>query len=101
MRIKKLKIHVVRIFSNVKSALQYFFTVQRFPNFSLPKSEWTTTLEVNCGWGKQWDPPSVLGCIDPRGCQAPPPRTSLIYGSFEDSLTKPLDVGTTYWYSCR
>jgi hypothetical protein len=31
----------------------------------------------------------------------PPPRTKEIWGSFEDSETKSLDVGTSYWYSCR
>jgi hypothetical protein len=79
----------------------FFWTVYRFPNFSLPKSEWTSTLEVRCGWGKQWDPPTLLGCIDPRGCQPPPSKTKEIYGSYEVTDTKPLDVGTTYWYACR
>ena len=32
---------------------------------------------------------------------APPSRTDEIWGSFEDSETKNLDVGTSYWYSCR
>jgi len=56
---------------------------------------------MKCGWAKQWDPPTLLGCIDPRGCEPPPSKTDDIYGSYEVSDTKPLDVGTTYWYSCR
>ena len=58
-------------------------------------------MEVKCGWAKQWDPPTLMGCIDPRGCQPPPSKTNDIYGSYEVSDTKPLDVGTTYWYACR
>ena len=33
------------------------------------KESWKGTLEVKCGWGKQWDPPEVQGCVDPRGCR--------------------------------
>ena len=79
----------------------FFHPVYKFPNFSLPKSEWRQTLDVSCGYGKQWDPPTILGCIDPRGCQPPPPRNNILYGSYEESVTKPLDVGSVYWYSCR
>ncbi len=88
----------------LKCLLNYFsifFTVYRFPNFSLLKSEWCSKVEMKCGWAKQWDPPTLLGCIDPRGCEPPPSKTDDIYGSYEVSDTKPLDVGTTYWYSCR
>ena len=78
-----------------------FFLVYRFPNNSLPKSSWASTLQVVCGWGKSWSPPAVTGCVDPRGCIAPPSRTPEVWGSFEDSPTKLLDVGVSYWYSCR
>ena len=43
----------------------------------------------------------LVGCVDPRGCQIPPLRTNTIWGSFEDSETQDLDVGSSYWYSCR
>ncbi len=42
-----------------------------------------------------------LDCVDPRGCLTPPLRTATIWGSFEDSATQGLDVGSLYWYSCR
>ena len=58
-------------------------------------------MQVKCGWAKQWDPPNVPGCVDPRGCAPPPPRNDEIWGSYEESATKNLDVGSTYWYSCR
>ena len=79
----------------------FYNTVYRFPNFSTPKSDWSSTLDVSCGYGKQWDPPTVLGCIDPRGCQPPPPGNNILYSSYDQSATKTLDVGTAYWYSCR
>ena len=79
----------------------YPFPVYKFPNDSLPKSEWVNTLDVRCGWDKKWDPPTVKGCVDPRGCQPPPSWNELIYGSYEDAVVKNLDVGTSYWYSCR
>ena len=76
-------------------------SVYRFPNYSLPKTEWKTNLQVRCGWAKTWDPASVLGCVDPRGCQPPPPRTSEVWGSYDDDEIKSLEVGIKYWYSCR
>ena len=79
----------------------FVFPVYRFSNPAVPKLEWEDTLNVKCGWGKEWEPAIADGCVDPRGCQPPPPRTSIIWGSFEDSDTKVLDVGTSYWYSCR
>ena len=175
----------------------FLISVQKFPNPSLPKSDWISSINVECGWGKKWDPPSVpgfsrinsylllsilftslqtnwnnlrllvnlinlgclthplpcgtiemgfelsiishlsyrldrilfrkfefyltlgkikhvwistimsylllmlVGCVDPRGCQTPPLRTATIWGSFEDSETQSLDVGSSYWYSCR
>ena len=66
----------------------------------MPKSEWSQTLQVVCGWNKAWDPPVVQGCIDPRGCQPPPARNMEVWGNFDDS-NKNLDVGVTYWYSCK
>ena len=78
-----------------------FSSVYRFPNYSLPKSEWSSTLQVKCGWAKQWDPSSVSGCVDPRGCTNPPPRSDTIWGSFEDDPVQNVDVGSSYWYSCR
>ena len=39
--------------------------------------------------------------MDPRGCPLPPLSTDIIWGSYDDSVTKSLDVGTSYWYSCR
>jgi hypothetical protein len=76
--------------------------VYKFPDDSISdKSKWSSTLEVKCGWGKAWDPPTIIGCVDPRGCKDPPKRTDEVWGSFEDSPTKSLDVGTSYWYSCR
>ena len=78
------------------------YLVYRFPDDSISdKSIWSSTLEVKCGWGQAWDPPTVVGCVDPRGCKDPPKRTAEVWGSFEDSPTKSLDVGTSYWYSCR
>ena len=56
---------------------------------------------MRCGWGKVWDPPTVTGCIDPRGCPVPPTSTSTIYSSYDTDSTKLLDVGTKYWYSCN
>jgi hypothetical protein len=67
----------------------------------MPKSQWKPTLQVKCGWNKAWDPPSLIGCVDPRGCQPPPPRNGIIYGSFEDDDAKSVEVGARYWYSCR
>ena len=78
-----------------------FIIVYRFPDDLVPKSSWSSTFQVNCGWGKTWNPPLVTGCVDPRGCIAPPSKTAEIWGSFEDSPTKLLDVGVSYWYSCR
>jgi hypothetical protein len=76
--------------------------VEKFPDSTISdKSKWSSTLEVKCGWGKAWDPPKVLGCVDPRGCKVPPLKTNEIWGSYDDSPTKSLDVGTTYWYACR
>ncbi len=77
------------------------FLVYRFANPALPKSAWSSTLQAKCGWGPSWEPALVTGCVDPRGCPPPPPRNSIYWGSYEDSPTKSLDVGTTYWYSCR
>lgn len=76
-------------------------SVYRFPNYSVPKTNWQTSLQVKCGWAKTWDPPSVLGCVDPRGCQPPPARTSEVWGSYDDDEAKSLEVGVKYWYSCR
>ena len=78
------------------------FSVERFPDSSNPdKSKWSPTLDVVCGWGKSWDPPTVIGCVDPRGCPLPPLSTDIIWGSYDDSVIKSLDVGASYWYSCR
>ena len=79
----------------------FVFPVYRFSNPAVLKLEWEDTLNVKCGWGKEWEPAIADGCVDPRGCQPPPPRTSTIWGSFEDSDAKVLDVGTSYWYSCH
>ena len=39
----------------------FLISVQKFPNPSLPKSDWISSINVECGWGKKWDPPSVPG----------------------------------------
>ena len=44
---------------------------------------------------------TVPQCVDPRGCKEPPLRNDRIWGSYEDSKTKSLEVGTVYWYECR
>ena len=49
-------------------------SIYRFADPDLPKEEWKDYVDVVCGWDNQWDPPIVPGCVDPRGCQAPPPR---------------------------
>lgn len=76
-------------------------SIYRFPQYDgTHKDDWKDTLDVKCGWGNQWDPPSFFGCVDPRGCKPPPPRTDTIWGSYEDTYGS-LDVGMTYWYECR
>lgn len=81
-----------------------------------PKSKWEQFAYIECGWENQfvrpppashkkpedWPWPHTLPeCVDPRGCKNPPPRNDRIWGSFEDSKKKSLDVGTVYWYECR
>ena len=81
-----------------------------------PKKDWDRTAFAECGWNNQWQrmaPPShkkpelwpylttVPQCVDPRGCKEPPLRNDRIWGSYEDSKTKSLEVGTVYWYECR
>ena len=77
--------------------------IYRFPQEdNTPKDQWENTLDVVCGWENQWDPPIVPGCVDPRGCELPPPRNERIWGSFEDTNgLGSLDVGSSYWYECR
>lgn len=72
-----------------------------FPDHQKPKEEWRNTLEVRCGWAKQWDPPEVPECVINRGCSMPPHSNDIIYGSFDSDSLKSLDVGAHYWYSCR
>ena len=51
---------------------------------------------------EDWSWPDTLPeCIDPRGCKEPPFRNDRIWGSYEDSKLKSLEVGTVYWYECR
>ena len=46
----------------------------RFPQYDgTPKEQWIDTLDTKCGWANTWDPPEILGCVDPRGCHEPPP----------------------------
>ena len=40
-------------------------------------------------------------CVDPRHCYPPPKRNGIVWGSFEDDPTQSLEVGASYWYSCR
>ena len=72
-----------------------------FVNKEKPQKEWVNKMSVRCGKGKKWDPPSVPECKDKRECQEPPLRNQRIWGSFEDSHTKKLSIGSTYWYTCR
>ena len=80
------------------------------------KDKWESYTNVVCGWGKKFQraPPEnhpepekwpyqsfVPQCVDPRGCPDPPYRNERIWGSFEDSKDKSLEVGTAYWYECR
>ena len=74
--------------------------VYRFAQDGVPKKDWISTLEVKCGWANHWEPPNVYGCVDPRGCEPPPPRTERIWGSYEDTFGS-TEVGNTYWYECR
>ena len=74
---------------------------QVFPVEGTPRDEWRNTLSVQCGWNQTWDPPTVPRCRDARGCQPPPARNERIWGSFEDSADKSLDLGAMYWYNCR
>ena len=79
------------ICSSIKN---FYIQVYRFPRPLDPemkgseieeeKKTWSDTLEVECGWGKEWKevgyeereadpdykPPTdiVPGCVDPRGC---------------------------------
>jgi hypothetical protein len=73
----------------------------RFPFENLNKTDWPSTIEVKCGWGKAWDPPTVPGCKDWRGCPLPPSRTAEIWNSFDDDESKSLEVNSMYWYQCR
>ena len=61
------------------------------------KTQWSRTLDVKCGWEKQWDPPILPPCVDPRGCPLPPSRNDRIWGSYEDDPIKSIDVGAVYW----
>jgi hypothetical protein len=61
------------------ATLLFFFSVYRFIVPTLDKTEWPSTLDVKCGWNKEWDPPVADGCVDPRGCQPPPARNSEIW----------------------
>jgi len=36
-------------------------TVHRFPDPTKPKADWIFSIDVKCGWGKEWDPPVVPG----------------------------------------
>lgn len=74
--------------------------IYKFPLEKVEKSNWQPTFDVECGWANQWNPPIVTGCVDPRGCQAPPNRTSRVWGSYEDTYGS-TDVGMMYWYECR
>ena len=74
--------------------------IYRFPQEGIAKEDWLSTLDVKCGWANQWDPPNVYGCVDPRGCEAPPERTNRVWGSYEDTYG-PTEVGDMYWYECR
>ena len=77
-------------------------SIFKFPNYDIPKTQWSDTLDISCGWNNTWNPPTVLGCIDPRGCQPPPARNDRIWGSYEDYLPNPnLEVNAVYWYQCR
>ena len=76
-------------------------SVYRFAkNDGTPKKDWKDTLDAVCGWENTWDPPEIAGCVDPRGCKVPPARNDRIWGSYEDTYGS-LEVGNTYWYSCR
>ena len=76
-----------------------FFAVYRFKDDNeKDKTKWSRTIDVKCGWEKQWDPPILPPCVDPRGCPLPPPRNDRIWGSYEDDLIKSIDVGAVYWY---
>jgi hypothetical protein len=41
-----------------------FISVHRFPDATKPKSDWTSSIDVKCGWGKAWDPPFVPGFLN-------------------------------------
>ncbi len=77
------------------------FSVYVFPVEGKDKSEWVGSMEVKCGWAKEWDPPKVPSCVDPRGCKPPPERNDRVWGSFEDLEEPTTDVGDVYWYECR
>ena len=86
------------------------------PDGGRPQKYWEGTAVVECGWGKQyqwalpmdhhqpdkWPYPQTLPeCKDPRGCPVPPLTTDLIWGSYNTSKTKSLEVGAMYYYVCK
>ncbi len=74
--------------------LAYFFSVYKFIGPTLDKTEWPITIDVKCGWNKEWDPPVANGCVDPRGCQPPPARTSEIWYQPKTTLN---DTASKSW----
>ena len=71
-----------------------------FRRKDIPKADRSPEMEVKCGWGKQWDPPEVPKCVDPRDCPKPPARNDRIWGSYEDDGPS-TEIGSVYWYECR
>ena len=79
----------------------FFCVDDGFVDPSKKPKDWARKMWVSCGKAKAWDPPTIPVCMDKRGCQTPPLRNDKIWGSFEDSPTQNLELGSTYWYACR
>ena len=76
------------------------------PNFAFPLkdihySKWKNTLLVTCGPQGHWVPSQVPGCEDGRICSVPPLTTDRIWGSYDSSKDKFINVGSKYWYMCK
>ena len=73
-----------------------------FPNPLKPQKDWENDFEVTCEWENKWSHKIVPQCIDPRGCELPPERTSTIYSSFrhDSDMQDNIPVGTLVWYKC-
>lgn len=75
------------------------------PEFRIPiafedKSTWSSSMQVKCGWNKKWEPSSIPGCVDIRGCDEPPLSNEKIMASYDFDPFQSLEVGATYYYSC-